>query len=361
MFWLADLSRRMSETSSTMHGLLRDWGVLSAWLFALSACGGTEHDDPQPTAGSAGSGSPANQAGSAGNDSAAGGQGGNANPAGGHAGSSSGAAGTPSTGGQGSSDCSGTFGTPAPGLTEEGNVKLASPALSPDALSIFYTRTSEGQIGFRMSTRANLTAVFPVGAPVPELDAACQAADARSVDLSADGLRAYVACYSATAEPVGAATLTVADRASLTAPFVLRGEKTQVGAGAAISRDELLLFTSSDVNPGFEPPRLFKRASSAEAFGPGAAIPGLEAINLTAPDPAPDGHTLFGGLMGSVVVTTRDSATAAFAAPTMLFTAENATQQLGAPEISQDCRRLFFVRQTSANGLTTSELMEARR
>ena len=140
-----------------------------------------------------------------------------------------------------------------------------------------------------------------------------------------------------------------------------RSDKAQVGAGAAISKDELTLFTSSDVNPGFKPPRLFQRNSSAEPFGPGAAVPGLEDINLTAPDPAPDGSTLFGGLMGSVVVTMRSSVDAPFAAPTALFAPADATQQLGAPEISQDCRRLFFVRQTTANGLTTSELMEARR
>jgi hypothetical protein len=348
----------MSETSEHMRGLLRNSMVLSACLFALNGCGGTEHDDPQHVGGGSSSGATANQAG--GNGSA-GAHAGRSGSAGGHAGTGNGVGGTSSVGGLGSSDCSGTFATPALGLTEDAKAKLASPALSPDALTLFYTRTLDDQIGFRTSTRASLTAVFPAGAAVPELDAACQAAEGRSVDLSADGLRAYVACYSATAEPVGTATLSVAVRASLGAPFALSGAKVQVGAGAAISKDELTLFTSSDINPGFKPPLLFQRASLADAFGAGAAIPGLEEVNLTAPDPAPDGTTLYGGLMGNVVVTTRASADAPFAAPSVLFAPADATQQLGAPEVSQDCRRLFFVRQTSANGLTTSELMEAHR
>lgn len=338
-----------------MHRHLQAWGTLCASLVAASGCGGTEHNETQPTAGS--------NAAAAGASSGQAGQGGSAAPAGGHAGNTVGGAAGAGTSGSGTqpADCSGTFGAPTPGLTEDAKAKLASPALSPDALTLFYTRTLDGQISFRVSTRANLTAVFPAGAAIPELDAACQAAEGRSVDLSADGLRAYIACYSATAEPVGAATLRVAERASLTAPFSVSGDKVQVGAGAAISKDELTLFTSSDVNPGFKPPRLFQRASLAEAFGVGAAIPGLEEVNLTAPDPAPDGTTLYGGLMGNVVVTTRAGASSAFAAPTVLFAPADATQQLGAPEVSQDCRRLFFVQQTSANGLTTSELMEARR
>jgi hypothetical protein len=344
----------VSETSSTMDARLRSWGALCLSLAASSACGGTEHNDardPEDAGGSNGavSGMPGSQAGQAGNASLGGG--GSA----GHVGGSAGAAGSSP------SDCTGTFATPAPGLTEDANAKLASPALSPDALTLFYTRTSGAQIGFRASARASRSAVFPAGAPVAELDAACKAEEARSVDLSADGLRAYIACYSATAEPLGAATLSIADRASLSAPFVLRDETLQVGPGAAISRDELSLFTSSDVNAGFKPPRLFQRTSTDEAFGAGAAIPGLENVNLTAPDPAPDGRTLFGGLMSNVVVSSRPSAAAPFPTPTVLFAPVDATQQLGAPEISQDCRSLFFVQQTSANGVTTSELMEARR
>lgn len=334
---------------------LRALGTFCASLAALSGCGGTDHNEAEATAGSntAVSGASSSQAGQGGTDTSGGGQAGSSASGSASAGTSGGAA-QPA-------DCSGTFAAPAPGLTEDAKAKLASPALSPDALTLFYTRTLDGQITFRTSTRSSLTAVFPAGTAIPELDAACQAAEGRSVDLSADGLHAYVACYSATAEPVGSATLSVAERASLTAPFSVPGDKVQVGAGAAISKDELSLFTSSDVNPGFKPPRLFARTSVAEPFGAGAAIPGLEEINLTAPDPAPDGTTLYGGLMGNVVVTTRASASAPFAAPTVLFAPADATQQLGAPEVSQDCRRLFFVRQTSADGLTTSELMEARR
>lgn len=338
---------------------LRTWGMLCVSLTTLSACGGTEHEgpeDPGSEAGGSEAGGSSGSSGSSGSNAQAGragsvSQGGSTNPVGGSGGAPS----------LDPSDCSGTFSTPAPGLTEEASATLASPALSPDALTLFYTRISGGQIGFRASTRASRTSVFPAGSPVPELDAACQTDEGRTVDLSSDGLRAYVACYSATAEPLGAATLTVAERVSLTAPFALRSGTIQVGPGAAISKDELRLYTSSDVNAGFKPPRLFVRANTQEPFGAGTAIPGLEDVNLTAPDPAPDGLTLFGGLMSNVVVTTSASADAPFATPTVLFAPADATQQLGAPEISQDCRSLFFVRQTSANGLTTSVLMEARR
>jgi len=333
-------------------------GIGGMTWFLLAACGGTDNGSP---AGAGASGA-ANQAGSAseaGNGTSTAGAGGSTSVAG-----STGVAGS-NHAGEGALDCSGAFGMPAEAMPRETGVALGSPTLSPDGLELIYARKPSGQIEFRRSLRTSTStsAAFPIGSPIPALDAACQPGDDRSVDLSRDGLRAYVACYAATGKPIGPATLHVAQRSAVGQDFTLLPGTSTVAPSAAISADELTLYTSSDVNPGLAPPRQYTRGALADAFGSAADIPGLETLNVSAPDPSPDGLSMYGGLNGEVVVSTRPSVGMPFSAPVTLLAPAAALEQLGAPELSHDCRSLYYLSQTSGTttNMLTSVLLVVRR
>lgn len=79
----------------------------------------------------------------------------------------------------------------------------------------------------RRSTKADPFLTFQ---PIAELYGLCVPANA-TIDLSADGLRAYLACYS----PGGGGDLLVATRPSLEGAFVVAGPYGLVGASAAIA------------------------------------------------------------------------------------------------------------------------------
>lgn len=331
-------------------------GIGGVTWFLLAACGGTDNGSP---AGAGASGA-ANQAGSAseaGNGTSTAGAGGSTSVAG-----STGVAGS-NHAGEGALDCSGAFGMPAEAMPRETGIPLGSPTLSPDELELIYARKPTGQIEFRRSLRTSTSAAFPIGSPIPALDAACQPGDDRSVDLSRDGLRAYVACYAATGTPVGPATLHVAQRTAVGQDFTLLAGTSMIAPSAAISADELTLYTSSDVNPGLAPPRQYTRGALEDVFGSAADIPGLETLNVSAPDPSPDGLALYGGLNGGVVVSARPSVDMPFSAPMTLVAPTAALEQLGAPELSHDCRSLYYISQTSdtTTNMLTSVLLVVRR
>lgn len=323
-------------------------------LSLLVGCGETGEKEPA-TAGAGGAASQAGTSPAGGNGTTAGGGGipsvAGSNAAGSH------------QAGAGPLDCSGTFGTPEVALPRETGIVLGSPTLSPDGLELIYARKPQGQIEFRRSLRTSPQAAFPLGSPLPSLDAACQPEEDRSVDLSRDGLRAYVACYSATETPVGPATLHVAERASLAQDFTMRPGSSMIGPSAAISADELTLYSASNLDPGTYPSRQYTRRTPSDAFGDAADIPGLELVNITAPEPSPDGLSLYAGLRGELVVSTRPSLDQPFVAPTVLFSPAASVEQLGAPEVAHDCRSLYYLSQTSdvTTAMVSSVLMVVRR
>jgi len=329
--------------------------VVLAGVFVV-ACGGPSGGGSVGNGGiSDSAGASTNQGGSpsAGGSSSTGGA-----PRGGAAGATAG--GGSAGGGLGPVSCQGDFGSPTVVLAGETGVPVASPSLSPDTLELFYVRESKEEHAFRRSTRADDNAMFTAGAPVPELDAACAAGESRTIGLSSDGLRAYVVCYAADPNALGGGVLHVADRASQGAAFTLRAGTAMVGPSAAISSDELTLYTSSDVDPGSDPPRRYRRAATTAEFGSGEDIPGLSVVNLSAPDPSPDELELFGALDTDLVVTTRATRDGAFGEPRILLPhVENAIY--GAPEISRDCRSLFVVRQTRDSVLYSGEILVMRR
>ena len=326
-------------------------GIGCVTALGLLGCGG----EPAPTSGAAGSGGSAQA-------------GGQSQSGGGSGGSAGAPAGGTGQGGVKPLDCSGAFAAPALAMVDEGGVRLGSPTFSPDGLELIYSREVRDEsaaptMGFRRSTRSSVDEQFPVGTPLPSLDVACAVDESRSADLSADGLRAYIVCYPSLMVPVGPGTLRIADRPSLTGEFTVRPESLPVGPSAAISADELTLYTTSDVDTHGYPPRQFRRSSTSEMFGAGSDIPGLESTYLLAPDISPDGLSLYGGLEGGVVVAVRPSIDAPFAAPTTLYPRPEGNAALGAPELSRDCRTLYYIEQValeSGSGVNAT-LKMARR
>jgi hypothetical protein len=226
-----------------------------------------------------------------------------------------------------------------------------SPTLSADELELFYSTVDDlGAVNFRRSVRASKAAVFTEGTIVPELDAACPSPNGdRHMDLSADGLSAYFVC---SAEPnLTSGPLRVARRSATGGAFTVDTKiYGTVGPSVAISKDELVAYSTSLTRPG--PPRMFTRSDKSSAFAVGVSIPGLEAPDFSAVDPSPDGLSLYGGLDSSVQVAARATASDAYGAPTIVIqtTTEHA---VGAPEISQDCRSLYYI-DVDSSGTSTS-------
>jgi hypothetical protein len=312
-------------------------------ISALTACGA---DDGQ---------------GSSGMPSASGGGGGSgASPAG--SGGSAGSVVTAGAGGSGGAelDCSGTFGEQKTVFTAAEAEEIASPALSPDELEMFYSRIrGDGSVSFERTSRASTADSFPAGSAVPELDSSCQAGDLRGIDLSADGLRAYVVCIAPEALPFSG-TLRMAERGDPSSPFVLNPmEFGTVGSSPAIGHDELTLYTSNDYNPGTDPGRRYTRTSISEAFGPASDVPGLDDVIFTSPDPGPDGLSIFMGKSGALAISSRAAAADPFGTATDLI-AGSAAAVFGSPEVSQDCRAVYFIGidYTSGAGAFTIQVIE---
>lgn len=240
-------------------------------------------------------------------------------------------------------DCSGTFAGQSVVLEAPSGATLASPAVAADELELFYVQYDRPYAGhFRRATRPSADAGFGDGSVVPELDAACLERHYRSLDLSLDGLRAYLVCFeSLEAGPAG--PLHVAERRSRDEPFTLVTSFGHVGASPAIARDELSLYTSSPDGSDNGPAWSYSRSNTGEAFERGGPVAGLADVELAAPEPSPDGLTLFGGLSTSVVAASRATPDAPFGAPVPVLSAPDGTQLLGAPELSADCRSLYYV------------------
>jgi hypothetical protein len=257
---------------------------------------------------------------------------------------SGGAANAGSGGGAGTQplSCAGAWGTSSRELLRGGSgVQLMSPTLSPDELELFYSTIDDlDVVNFRRSVRSSKAAVFPEGTPVPELDAACPSPNGdRHMDLSADGLRAYFVC---SAEPIlTSGPLRVARRSSIGGAFTVDTKSYgTVGPSVSIAKDELVAYSTTLTRPG--PPLMFTRTDTSSTFAPGISIPGLEAADFSALDPSPDGLSLYGGLDSSVQVASRAAVTGDYGAPTTVIAAPM-DRAVGAPEVSQDCRSLYYI------------------
>ncbi len=263
-------------------------------------------------------------------------------------------------------DCTGDFGSPTNAIAEVDGIQIASPTLSPDQRELIYTRIDYGTTlwTFVHALRGSSSEAFSPATALPELDAACQTAENRSIDLSSDGLRAYIDCYS---ETPGSATLHVADRASLQASFVVRATSQPIGgSSAAISTDELTLYSNDDTPVGVSPLR-YQRATTNDDFGPAQPISELAGVSVFSVDPSPDGLALYAGVTSSLGVVRRSSVTEKYGLPTVLVAQQTVIGPprkdyvYGAPELSHDCRSLYFVQQDTASPSLNGSILVLKR
>lgn len=254
---------------------------------------------------------------------------------------------TASTTGGSSADCSGAFGEPV----ELFAVELSPPqsfAITPDELELYYVIAPDEVRIIERRVRSSRSASFGPPQAVPELLDLCPGLSAElavgTIDLSPDGLVAYISCEETVELPT---TLVRATRTALGAPFT--PDPTPLGTVGAS-------FATADGLEGFAntPEALdqldrYQRASLTVPFGEAERL----AIQLRGPDPSNDGLWLFGGLpiagtdpvdyqLGAAMRAARADP---FGAPTSEgFPAPPADFSDYTPTISADCRSLYFLR-----------------
>ena len=351
--------------------------IVAASTAAFSLCAGpgcgTDDDAvSSTTAGSAG-------VGGTGGTGATGASGGTAGVAtGGSSGTSAGGNSGTSTGGSvGSTDAGATgAGACASGWTAGEELMrvadggwITSPTLSPDELEVIYGYSNIGGISqIRRSVRDALDAPFRPGEIVAELEPRCDmGTGVLSIDLSADGLTAYMVCYIR--PPLTTtAVVWIARRPRIGAAFTVDPEAYgQAGGWASVGADELVMYgTICGESPTGVVCSLmmFPRPTKSDRFVTGRVVPGLETGGLSSPDPSVDDLWLFGAFEGNIVVAGRERRDARFGAPSVAIAGD--WQQGGAmltdPEVSRDCRRLYYIhREPGVSGGGIQTLRVARR
>lgn len=276
---------------------------------------------------------------------------------GGDAGSSDG--GAASEGG-----CAGTFGEERVILAAGEDIVFSSPTLPGDELELFFVKRDDS-VGSRhvfRAERATKDEDFGDPSPVAVFDQVCDKDDDWSLAITPDGLRLYVGCYtgSGTGTP---GPLSLARRPDRNARFVLDAMTYgTVGSGVSVTPDELTALSSAEFdNAGRAPPVEYARSSLDQAFGTSRTINGLEEVFITAPFLAPDGETLFGAMRPDLVMTSRSNPDAPFSKPIVLFKGDNSTLAYGSPELSADCRTLYFARSDIIDGSPVGSIRAASR
>lgn len=282
---------------------------------------------------------------------------------GGHAAGPGGAAGGPPQGGtSGAVDCTGTFGSEQMIVMATSKVILSSPTAPADELELFFVRhdTSGGGAPTIMrAQRSSRDASFGTPAEVTELASVCSSSQERGISITPDGLRLYVGCYTGTSTytpgPVKLARRTTRD-AAFTIDSMSYGN---VGPQIDVTPDELTAYTSSEVD-NMSPPRQYTRSSKSEPFANGQAIVGLESAQIGAPFLAADGLSLYAADSTNVDVSTHSSPELPFSTPKEVVSGQPGLS-FKFPEVSADCRTIYFVRVDSANGSNSYALEMEKR
>ena len=250
-------------------------------------------------------------------------------------------------------DCSGAFGEPTLLFSAE----LTAPqsfTLTPDELELYYIDYPDEVRIIERRVRSSRSASFGAGEAVPELLEVCPtinpAFGVGTVDLSPDGLTAYISCEEAVELPT---TLVSVTRPALGSPFVSPVVPIGTVGASFATADGLEGFSNT---PGvLDQLDRHERASLTAPFGESEQL----SILLRGPDPSNDGLWLFGSLPieGSetqdyhLAAATRSDLASPFGEPTIEgFPAPPAGFSDLTPTISADCRSLYFLR-FSASGM----------
>lgn len=247
---------------------------------------------------------------------------------------------------QGAGACDGFWGHPTPVLSLLPNLSLrGGPAVAFGGLVLLYVALDENDasLTFHSAVRGSTGEAFGTPEPVGELQEACGGGEPHGIDLSEDGLRAYVSCHDGT----GSRIVRMAVRPTLADPFTLGSdvavqpaEDETVYGAARLSRDELTLYVNGTTAGA--PSLMASRSATSEPFATYGPIPGLESVALLYPAPSPDGLSLVGATTASGVealaYVRRPDLASAYGPLTYLFAGSGYTS---VPEVSADCRTLY--------------------
>jgi hypothetical protein len=261
------------------------------------------------------------------------------------------------------SDCTGAFGDGQVLVAGAKQTILSSPTVPADELELFFVEHDLSQGGaprILRAARATRDASFGDPAPVTELDSVCTSSDERGISVTADGLRLYVDCYTGTSS-FTPGPLRLARRASRDMAFTIDSATYgTVGPQIDVTSDELTAFTSSEMNTT-SPPREYSRSTPSDPFANGQAVAGLENTAFAMPFLATDGLTLYGGVDPDLVSFRRSTPSGPFSASDVVFAGQKNAVSYKAPEVSADCRTLYFVRIDGAAGMSSYSLEVAKR
>jgi hypothetical protein len=252
---------------------------------------------------------------------------------------------------QRTSPCTGEFG--APELVLYAPFTVSGIAVAQGGLELFVLRTEEERpVEFWRAARGSLDQLFVEASPVPELTALCASSPGPlGIDVSGDGLRAYVTCQGP--NPLEPGAVLVTSRPSLAGLF--EGAGATVGASFSAVRvgaDELVMYATA--HPLGGAPLQASRASVSGMFGDFSAIAGMDRVPLESPAPADDGRALFGTLtetttqLGSVTRAEPGEPFGPFAA---IYTR---LDHAGVPAVQRDCRALYFVASGTGQGISAA-------
>lgn len=252
---------------------------------------------------------------------------------------------TVSTTGGPQADCSGSFGEPVE-LFAVDTTAPQSFAITPDELELYYVIAPQDVRIIERRVRSSRSSSFGPAEAVPELLDLCPGLSpdfaVGTIDLSPDGLVAYIACETVVELPT---TLVRATRTALGAAFT--PDPTPLGIVGAS-------FATADGLEGFAntPEALdqidrYQRTSLTVPFGEAERLP----IVLRGPDPSNDGRWLFGGVpiagtdQYQLAAAMRPDRGSPFGEPTSEgFPSPPAGFSDYTPTISADCRSLYFLR-----------------
>lgn len=235
----------------------------------------------------------------------------------------------------GEPDCSGDFKNPQ--MILDGG-RITSPAITGDELELYYIFGETFYEQIYVSRRTSTDEAFSLGAPVPELNETCDGLNA-TLDVSFDGLRLYLSCYTDADELIPLLLLTRPDRDSAFGSPVDLGLFTMA---AALSADELTVYGArfgSDVAT-----RMATRSSLTAPFGSALSAPGLEQAAMFAPGVSTDSLEIYGAPGAEKVfsVSRRSSSSEPFGAPQALPQLLGSYRAAGAAEVTENCRSLIY-------------------
>jgi hypothetical protein len=228
-----------------------------------------------------------------------------------------------------------------------GSVSVARAELE---LTFVAVDTWTGQSAIVRASRQSVSEPFSEPEPVPELTAGCAVDQDAFVDVSEDGLRAYVSCvdkgsiFGPSKCPRGGCAIQVFDRNELAAPFVPRGVIGAAGSHPSLTPDELVVVTNGmQIDVGVAPLVATRPTLSAD-FGQAEplAVPSAPGVFTTGATLSPDLLELYayrGQGLGRATRAAEDDSFGEFE-PIDLWPPG---LTVGAPDLTPDCRALYVV------------------